>query len=289
MVRNGAQGESERSGDAAMKTYDEIKRVLVEELGFRDLEAYGKWVKEVRPTLSLTPSRLEKLSPDVVDCRDFWKVCQELFGSDPVSNIVIAPEVGSLPYPIETTMDANRMNLRLARSLGITAFLEENAHRRLKTLEIGPGYGALRSFIETHTAHIYTGVDVFPRIPGVMQTTADGVLPASFVEEESGEYSYVVSSNVFQHLSARQRTKYIEDANALLHVDGLFIFNLLVDTAKTPRHSRDKQGNAWADHYGQYTPIPKGGVLYEQLARSFDILYVTQRYDGLFNFVCQKQ
>jgi hypothetical protein len=272
-----------------VKTRDEIKRILVEDLGFRDLEAYTKWIKDVRPTLSLTPARIEKLSPDVVDCRDFWKVCDELFGSDPVCNVAIAPEVGRLPHPIETPMDANRMNLRLAKSLGVTPFLEENAHQRLKTLEIGPGYGALKNFIETHTRHIYTGVDVVPRVPGVLQATADGVMPPELVEEEANSYSYVVSSNVFQHFSARQRTKYIEDSHELLHLDGLFIFNVLVDTGKAQRYARDKKGTAWADHYGQYTPIPKGGALYDQLSQSFDILYVTQRYDGLFNFVCQKR
>jgi hypothetical protein len=272
-----------------MKTYDEIKHVLVDELGFRDLDSYKRWIKDVRPTTSLTPARIEKLSPDVVDCRDFWKICDELFGSDPVCNVAIAPEVGHLPHPIETPMDANRMNLRLAKSLGITAFLDENADQRLKTLEIGPGYGALKNYVETHTRHHYTGVDVVPRVPGVLQATADGLLPAEFVAEESNSYSYVLSSNVFQHLSARQRTKYFEDAHALLQANGLLIFNVLVDTGKTDGYARDKNGNAWADHYGQYTPIPKGGALYEQLADSFDILYVTQRYDGLFNFVCQKR
>jgi hypothetical protein len=271
-----------------MKTYDEIKHILVEDLGFRDLTAYTAWIKDVRPNLSLTPSRLEKLSPDVVDCRDFWKVCEELFGSDPVCNLAIAPEVGRMPYPIETTIDANRMNLRLAKSMGITAFLEENSQARLKTLEIGPGFGSLKNFIESHTNHLYTGVDVFPRVAGVLQTTADGVLPVELVEAESGTYSYVVSSNAFQHFSTRQRAKYIEDAHTLLRDNGLFIFNLIVDTGKAGRYLRDKKGNAWADHYGQYTPIPKGGALYDQLSRSFDILYVTQRYDGLFNFVCQK-
>lgn len=272
-----------------MKTYDEIKRILVEELGFRDLAAYAAWIRDVRPTLSLTPARLEKLSPDTIDCRDFWKVCQELFGSDPICNIAIAPEVGRLPYPIQTTMDANRMNLRLAKSMGIVAFLEENAHARLRTLEIGPGFGSLRNFIETHTNHIYAGVDAFPRVPDVLQTTEDGVLPAEFVEAASGTYGYVISSNAFQHFSARQRIRYIQDARTLLQDQGLFIFNLLVDTGKAGRYLRDKQGNAWADHYGQYTPVPKGGALYEQLAHCFEILYVTQRYDGLFNFVCQKR
>jgi hypothetical protein len=272
-----------------MKTYDEIKQVLVDELGFRDLDAYKTWIQDVRPTIFPTPSRIEKLSPDEVDCRAFWKVCDELFERDPVCNVAVSPVVGRLPYPVETPMDANRMNLRLAKSLGLTFFLEENAHQRLKTLEVGPGYGSLKHFIETHTSHLYTGVDVFPRIAGVIETTANGLVPPELLDQESGTYSYVVASNVFQHLSARQQAKYIEHAEALLHPNGLFIFNLIVDTGKVPPHMRDRKGNAWSDHYGQYTPIPKPGPLYDRLARAFDILYVTQRYDGLFNFACQKR
>ncbi len=272
-----------------MKTYDEIKRILVDELGFRDLGAYTTWIRDVRPTIAPTPARIDRLSPDVVDCRDFWKVCEELFGGDPVCNVALAPEVGRLPYPVEGPIDANRFNLRLAKSLGVTAFLDENAHQRLNTLEIGPGYGSLKNYIETHTNHLYTGVDVFPRIPGVLQATAEGLLPANFVEEGRDAYSYVIATNVFQHFSARQRAKYVEDAATLLHEGGLFILNLTVDTGKMPSYTRDRKGNAWADHYGQYTPIPKPGALYDQLAVAFDILYVTQRYDGLFNFACRKR
>lgn len=272
-----------------MKTYDEIKRILVEDLGFRDLESYRTWIRTVRPTMALTPAHIERLSPDVVDCRDFWKVCDELFGEDPVCNVAVAPEVGRLPFEIEGPMDANRMNLRLARSLGVLAFLDENAHQRVKTLEIGAGYGSLKNYVETRTSHRYTGVDVVPRIPGVIATMADGSLPRDLVEKEPASYSYVISTNVFQHLSARQRTSYMDDAQVLLHDGGLFIFNITVDTGKLPAHMRDPSGAAWADHYGQYTPIPKAGTLYDQVAAAFRILYVTQRYDGLFNFVCQKK
>lgn len=272
-----------------MKTYDEIKHVIVDELGFRDLGAYTSWIKNVRPTIAPTPSRIDALSPDVVDCRDFWKVCDELFGGDPVCNVALAPEIGRLPYPIETPMDANRFNLRLAKSLGVTTFLDENAHQRLNTLEIGPGYGSLKNYIETHTNHLYKGVDVLPRIPGVVQATADGLLPTQLVDEGRDTYSYVVATNVFQHLSSRQRAKYVEDAGTLLHTGGLFLVNLTVDTGKMPSYTRDRKGNAWADHYGQYTPIPKPGALYDQLTGPFDILYVTQRYDGLFNFACRKR
>jgi hypothetical protein len=272
-----------------MKQYDEIKRILTEELGFATLADYERWVRTARAHTSPTPERIEKLSPDSVDCRAFWRVCDELFGLDPVFNVVVAPKVGSLPRAVDTRMDANRMNLRLAQTLGITAFLSENAAAALKTLEIGPGFGSLKHYIETHTQHLYMGVDARPRIEGVMETTAEGLLPRRFVADEGGQYSYVVSSNVFQHLSARQRSRYFEDAEALLRKGGLFIFNLLVDSGKLPPSTRDAEGRAWSDHYGQYTLVPTAGELYGELSARFDILYVTQRYDSLFNFVCAKR
>ncbi len=271
-----------------MKHAAEIRKILTQDLGLRDLAAYKKWIVEVRPTIKPTPERIELLSPDNVDCTDFWKVCDELFGHDPVCNLVVEPQVGRLPFAIETDMDANRMNLRLAKSFGITAFLEENAHDRLKTLEVGPGFGSLKNFIETHTRHVYTGVDVVPRIPGVVQTTARGTLPES-VLRQAGTFAYVVATNVFQHLSARQRSTYYKDAHALLLDGGLFIFNTLVNTGKLPPHTIDAQGDGWCDHYGQYTLVPRPADLYGEVASLFDILYVTQRYDGVFNFVCQKR
>jgi hypothetical protein len=272
-----------------MKTYEDIRRILVDELGFRDLDAYRKWIVDVRPTVRPTADDIARLSPDAIDCRAFWRVCDELFGTDPVCNVALPPEVGRFPHAIETPMDANRMNLRLAKSLAVTAFLEENPNARLKVLEIGPGYGSLKNYVETHTNHQYVGFDAVPRVPGVLETSANGLLPRDFVARARGSFSYVVASNVFQHLSAKQRAAYIDDAHTLLHDNGIFLMNLTVDTGKVPAYSRDEYGNAWAVHYGQYTPIPMGGAVYELLSSVFRVLYVTQRYDGLFHFVCQRR
>lgn len=271
-----------------MKNADEIRRILTEELGFRTLADYKTWIEQVRPGISPTPERIEKLSPDKIDCRAFWRVCEELFGNDPICNTVVAPRGGSLPYPVETHMDSNRTNLRFAKSFGVTAFLDEFADARLKTLEIGPGYGALKSYIETHTKHDYIGVDVVARFPGVVEATAEGFMPEGLVDQERGLCGYVVSSNVFQHLSAKQRTRYFKDAYTLLRKGGLFIFNMRVDTGQRPANTRDAKGNAWCDHYGQYTLIPRPDDLQREIASAFDILYATQRYDGIFNLVCQK-
>jgi hypothetical protein len=270
-----------------MKTESEIRRILTEDLGFKDLAAYQKWVSEQRPRVSLTPEVLERLSPDAIDCPAFWRVCEEIFGNDPVCNVAVPPSVGSLPHEAESRMDANRLNLQLAKSMGVTAFLDEFAHERVKTLEVGPGFGSLKHYIETHTKHVYAAVDVFPRLPGVIAATAQGFIPDSFVAEQKGQYAYVVSSNVFQHLSARQRSRYFKDAHALLHKGGLFIFNLYVDAGGS--YLRDPSGVAWCDHYGQYTLVPKPAAVQAELSSAFGILYATQRYDGLVNFVCQKR
>ncbi len=106
-----------------MKQYQEIRTILTQEFGFENLDNYKKWVTEVRPTVVPTPELVSRLSPDTVDCGDFWKVCEELFGDDPVCNVTLQPQVGSLPFTVESRMDSNRLNLRLAKTLGITAFL----------------------------------------------------------------------------------------------------------------------------------------------------------------------
>jgi hypothetical protein len=270
-----------------MKQYDEIRRELVEGFGFVNLKAYQRWVEHERSTLKLSEDLIQRLSPDHVDCRDFWRVCDELFELDPVCNLAVNPSVGRLPHAIENRMDANRMNLRFAKAFGITDYLEENAQQRLKVLEVGPGYGSLMHFIETHTNHEYTGVDVAPRLPGIVQATAQGLIPKELVEQGAASYSYVISTNVFQHLSSKQRKHYYEDIGRLLMKGGLFIFNLCIDTGK-PGYLRDSAGNAWCDHYGQFTEVPKADI-YTDLAKQFGVLYVTQRYDGVFNFVCQKR
>jgi hypothetical protein len=270
-----------------MKREPEIRRVLTEDFGFRDLAAYKRWVEEARPRLVVTPELVAKLSPDDIDCRAFWRVCESLFGDDPVCNLVVAPTAGRLEHAIESQMDANRLNLQLAKTLGVTAFLDEFAHEPVKTLEIGPGFGSLKHYIETHTRHAYSAVDVFPRMPGVVEATAEGLIPADFMERGRGEYAYVVSSNVFQHLSAKQRSRYYADAHALLRKGGLFIVNLFVDAGQA--FLRDASGAAWCDHYGQLTSIPRPGEVQKELGASFAILYATQRYDGIVNFVCQKR
>jgi hypothetical protein len=272
-----------------MRKYEEIRRILTDELGFRDLASYRRWIEEERPRSRPTKERIERLSPDHVDCRDFWSACDELFGVDPVCNVAVGPGILGLEDGFEARVEANRANLRLAKTFGITSFLEEHAEARLRTFEIGPGFGGLKDWIETNTRHRYTAFDVVARVHGVREATVDGCLPESFLAESRGDFAYVVSSNVFQHLSARQRSRWYSDVHALLRAGGLFLFNLSVDVGNQPACARDADGVAWADHYGQYTLIPKPADLFRELRTRFDLLYTTQRWDGVLNLVCRKR
>ncbi len=142
-----------------MKGYDEIRRIMVEDLGFHDLAAYQSWIEHKRPNVRPTAEAIARLSPDVVDCRAFWKVCDDLFGIDPVCNLAMAPEVGKLPYPIVNATEDNRLNLRLAKCLGITAFLP---HRR-----------SLRHRARVHD-ELATACAATPRPPGCPGITPRG-------------------------------------------------------------------------------------------------------------------
>ena len=42
-------------------------------------------------------------------------------------------------------------------------------------------------------------------------------------------------------------------------------------------------------HYGQHTPIPDGPAANGLVKEGWRTLYVTQRFDSIFCFVCQKQ
>jgi SEC-C motif len=53
------------AAELGRKGADEIRRILVEEFGFTNLDAYQKWVTEVRPGMSPTRALIDKLSPDI--------------------------------------------------------------------------------------------------------------------------------------------------------------------------------------------------------------------------------
>lgn len=261
-----------------MLDYTQIKDVIVNKLGITDLKAYKKWAEQYFNGKKITLSDVELLSPENIDNTAFWRIAEELFGIDGVCNTMH----GTLPSDIES---GNRRNISLARHIGSLTFIDDWKNYSLPILEIGAGYGSFKNYVEATTHYKYTGVDVYPKIPGVLSTYKNGLLP-NYIRFQ--KFHIIYSSNVFQHLSSYQRTRYYQDINSMMTKDSIFIFNLLTEDEINCEQSED--GRFYMRHYGQFTEVPKIFSLREELQKYFYILYETRRiYDRLFGFICHKK
>lgn len=264
-----------------MKTYQEIKDIITKQLGLVNMAAYKLYTDqflrgERRPTLE----EIELLAPENIHNGHFWQVVEELFGPDCVANT----NYGSLPNDID---EGNERNLALARMCGALNLIDNWRHYQMPVLEIGAGYGNFKQYLKSNTAMVYTGVDVFPKIRGVYPTQPNGLLPLHLVERT---FHIIYSSNVFQHLSSKQRTQYFKDIHGMLTPNGTFIFNLLVPKLPPEQQYLAEDGKAYLRHYGQFTEVPLYNDFIRELSSYFYIQYETTRiYDSLVNFVCLKR
>jgi SAM-dependent methyltransferase len=265
-----------------MKELDEIKDIIVNQLGIKDQETYKAWCEAYNTGRKpITNADVELLSPDNVNNTHFWQVVEELFGSDCVGNSLY----GALP---NSPLASNLRNLTLARLSGALNFVDEWKHYSMPILEIGAGYGNFQSYILYNTAMKYTGVDVVPRAHDIIQLPPTGLLP----EEVTGKNFFIVySSNVFQHFSAKQRSQYYKDIAQMLLPNGLFIVNMMVHywpPEKLPIPAED--GKNYLRHYGQFTEIPFYPQLMDELTPYFHLDFETRGYRNYqFTFVLRSK
>jgi hypothetical protein len=269
-----------------MKAYDEIKDIIVNRLGLRDLAAYkihcdqyARWENPKIPT----EEEIELLSPDSIDNNAFWRVAEELFKTDPVSNCGNAE-----PVSVE---EANRRNMVMYHLDGFAGMIEAVKVWRWwpnpRLLEIGPGYGAFKAWLtQTSPEWSYHAVDSYPRIEGVDATELNGRL-ATVTKERT--YDVAVASNVFQHLSVAQRRAYYADLAQSLSNGGLFMVSSMVDCLPFTDPRRDANGRQWCRHYGQFTEIQKHPDIATDLQEHFRVIQSTVRDNSWATFLCQKK
>lgn len=267
--------------------YNDIKDIIVSRYGFHNLETYRNYLEN--PLYGKSPPTQEEidlLSPDNINCRDFWLVCDNLFGTDPVCNVSIK-RYHSYREALGITY-ANRHNLWLAETFNFLLYLREFSFNPQHVLvEIGSGYGSLKGWVEANTKFQYFGFDVVPRLPDIQSLTDQGTFPDN-IHKLDDRVNYVVSSNVFQHLSEKQRLSYFDDAQKLLVPGGLFMFNGFIDKgADYP--SRTAAGKIYCVHYGQLTPyMTEEWVRTELEKRGFRIHMKVERWDYVTCFIAQK-
>jgi hypothetical protein len=266
-----------------MKNYEEIKEIIVNKLGLTSLKAYSEYLNQYWINKKLIEeSDIELLSPDNINNNDFWKLSEELFGTNCVAN----NQGGQYENekPVLSVSESNRINLGLARMMGMLNYVDMYKQYHLDILEIGAGYGNFKNYIEINTAFDYTGVDVNPKLSDIIKTPLTGLLPDSV---KGKNYSIIYSSNVFQHLSSRQRTTYYQDISDLMHDNSVFIFSIVIRGG--PKNENSYDGNYYCIHYGQFTMIPTYRDIIEELSTYFLITYECRRSDGVTAFTLGKK
>jgi hypothetical protein len=260
-----------------MKNKEEIKKVITEHFGITSGKAYQEWLVKWRENGGKASDEdLEILSPDNIDCRAFWEVCEEMFGVDGVCNTLDGTP------DITDRMQANRTNILIARNTGLLNVFETHSEYHGEVLEIGPGYGSIKNFIEVKTRFNYIGFDVYPKISDVNATDIHGYIPKEFIDAKKETFDIVISSNVFQHLSKKQREKYIEDVSILLKPGAYFLVNIPLTYSTSPdtRHMV---------LYGQFCPIPTIFEFRDILLKHFSIACTSsETITGVTGFVCNK-
>lgn len=259
-----------------MKNYDQICEIITQRYGLTDLEKYKAWLAAWRAKGgTATQEEADLLSPDNINCRDFWRVCEDVFGADPICNAADGANY-------TTNMEANRLNLGIARSSGLLNIVDDMRFYRVRMLEYGPGLGCVKNYVEVNTKFDYAGFDVNPRIPDVMAATETGYIPTEFVDLNAGTFNIVLSSNVLQHVSWKQRVQFLADANRLLHKGGYLAFNIAVI-------KQDRETPRYMTLYGQFILIPEPDQIYKEIKEAgFEVVSNTNRLGYHYGFTLQK-
>ena len=228
------------------------------EMSLQNLKEVGTTIDLLTPYGDLiTKERAEELNPDNIDNKLFWKYAVKKFPYYSISRY------GNC----KSEEDVNKANLNLAIWNGLIPKLKEKLKSKpnSKVLEIGPGYGNVFNYItDNHQGCNYLAIDINPLFYYDGLFECDG---KTIPEELGGNFDFIFSNNVFQHLSKNQRESYYKDIYNKLIDGGEFVFsNFLLAEENKDIDSlwsyKDKNGNVYSTFLSQLTPVDS----YEELA-----------------------
>lgn len=212
------------------------------------------------PGKVLSDDDIQRLDPDNIDISHFWRYCVEKFPNFSISGY----------HECKNEDDVNTANLNFAIWCGLISKMDSLLKQKpdAKILEIGPGYGSIFNHITSKYDRCnYLAIDVNPLFYYDGLFECDG---KSIPEEAGDEFDMVISSNVFQHLSQKQRSSYYLEVFNKLKSDGIFVFTnfLIADEnrdAKEYWSYMDKEGRPYSTFFSQLTPVDEYNDLADEL------------------------
>ncbi len=228
----------------------------------------------------VTLEDIERFNPDKIDCKEFW------------SNIESKDNTSICGAPGEKSIDYIKfLNKELMISSGFMNHLPRFFSEPINVVEIGAGYCPTKSILEQsipENLYYYYPTDIVARCEGVKEIK-DGVLP--FADNSA---HLVICSNVFQHLSHLQRTRYIDEAVRILAVGGRFFLGCSLSKIFA---SQEKQGlyckelDRYCSLTGeQFIPMPTSEEIYDMCLREnrFNYIGCSSRWDNYCGFWFQR-
>jgi len=224
---------------------DEIVDIITNQFGIKSPEDFKKYYdKKIEEGVTL--EEIELLSPDNIDNNAFWSYLDKEFPRS-ICNIVSKEPL--------TQAQINHWNGRLALQCGVMNEIFNHSllsPQSCSILEIGAGHGAISFIVQSLLLSYYCAIDVVPRFGNVIKS--DGY---TIPEKAEDDYDFIVSCNVFQHLSMKQRHSYYKEVHRCLKVGGKF--SLAIHTCEFKDRPKvcycEEDNRSYICHYGQFTPL----------------------------------
>lgn len=277
------------------KVVEQYKKLSVNKLGYDNLYSDDMSLGTINFTERedgcnyFNKSKISELSPDNINNVEFWKALHKNFKYECIC--------GKKSTSIN---EVNLHNQRIIFSILIDSnhhiydfIYEKLSNPNSNLLEIGYGFGSFIDLLNKHKLNInYYGIDLFNRInkkSNLFET--DGWS----IPNEIPELDIIFSSNVFQHLTYKQRLNYLMIGYNKLKSGGYFVFNnILYSKEVENKHPnvygiKDEFGTAYLHMFGQYTELDELQEFIETIKQiGFKLIVINNPQTHLFSFILQK-
>ena len=229
---------------------------------------------------------IESISPDHINNTEFWK---DVVNAFPMHSISGCEECN-------TVKDIHKIHLRRdIQWQSVTPLhLAIKEFKNPKILEIGPGYGTLKKYYDgiapKKLRDNYYAIDINPLFHYSKLFKTNG---HSIPNQIPKKLHCVISLNVFQHLTKKQRSAYYREAFQRLVPGGYFIFTMFTVTDEnknTPRlwSHRDAAGRRYVFFFRQLTEVDYIEETIGELKVVGFNHVISRTHSNHGQFICQK-
>lgn len=236
--------------------------------------------KETQPFVK--KDDVECLNPDKIDNREFWLQLHDKFKYRPFCG-PIQHEPSATDIVVWNSLLHIQTGL-MNRLLCSPIYLQNEPY---KVLDIGAGLCPILKIIKSYALPLkWYGIDLIRHVEIDDYVECDG---STIPDCLPAEFDFIVSGNVFQHLSEVQIKSYFKQSYDRLRPKGFFTVGFHALSPSRPPNSNSYDGEYYLYNFGQLTKLHRYGTVVDWLKKvGFTIIQTSVRNDEYTVFDCQK-